>query len=507
MNKAGPSLLLVALMISSMVIVTTVHFGKAQSGTNVKGIIYSETTWTQANSPYTFTGPVAVAAGVTLTIQAGVTVNMSRYDLQVNGTLYAIGTSSNPINLVGTVSSYDASEIDFTSISSSWNQQTSSGSIIQFAVLSDVAINVNNVSPKIDNDSFSDNYFMILNAGISLDNASAIITNNIFNSLGLNINYDSPIISNNRFIEPISTAISTSSNATISNNTISGASSGAASGIVANINDNSTIVGNLILNNLLAGSSPPTGEGITLINEPNSTVENNTIVDNPEGIDIANGLPTGLIEYNNIYGNLYNVYLSTSTSNISLPYNWWGTTDTQAINQTMYDYKDDYGLGNVTFVPFLTSPNTQAPTFVNATAGAGGSISPSGIVMTNYGGSQSFTITPNSGYYIVSVLVNRSSVGAVSTYTAQNIDGATTISATFAPNPTPTPAQSSTSNPTPNPTSPTQTTTSTSTPSPTAKGSSSPTVPEFSPTVLLFIILVVSVSALLTARKRRIRKN
>ena len=56
-------------------------------------------------------------------------------------------------------------------------------------------------------------------------------------------------------------------------------------------------------------------------------------------------------------------------------------------------------MGNVTFVPFLTSPNTEAPTFVNASAGTGGSITPSGVV-TNDGGSQTFAITPNTGYYI-----------------------------------------------------------------------------------------------------------
>ena len=41
--------------------------------------------------------------------------------------------------------------------------------------------------------------------------------------------------------------------------------------------------------------------------------------------------------------------------------NWWGTTDQQAINQTIYDSNDDFNLGTINFVPFLNSPNPQAP--------------------------------------------------------------------------------------------------------------------------------------------------
>ena len=43
---------------------------------------------------------------------------------------------------------------------------------------------------------------------------------------------------------------------------------------------------------------------------------------------------------------------------------------------------------------------------INATASAGGSISPSGSVSVNHGGSQSFTITPNTGYHVDSVVVD-----------------------------------------------------------------------------------------------------
>ena len=37
-----------------------------------------------------------------------------------------------------------------------------------------------------------------------------------------------------------------------------------------------------------------------------------------------------------------------------------GTTDQQAINQTIYDFKDDFTVGTVNFVPFLTAQNSEA---------------------------------------------------------------------------------------------------------------------------------------------------
>jgi hypothetical protein len=72
---------------------------------------------------------------------------------------------------------------------------------------------------------------------------------------------------------------------------------------------------------------------------------------------------------------------------------------------------------------------------ITASAGTNGAISPSKSISVNYGGSQTFNITANTGYYIVDVRVNGSSVGAVSSYTFSNVQSAYTISATFALSP------------------------------------------------------------------------
>jgi len=81
----------------------------------------------------------------------------------------------------------------------------------------------------------------------------------------------------------------------------------------------------------------------------------------------------------------------------------------------------------------FTTIGTQTWTIV-ASAGTGGSISPSGNVVVVQGNNQAFTITPNTGYHIVSVLVDGSSVGAVTIYTFTNVQASHTISASFAIN-------------------------------------------------------------------------
>jgi len=65
------------------------------------------------------------------------------------------------------------------------------------------------------------------------------------------------------------------------------------------------------------------------------------------------------------------------------------------------------------------------------TADVNGSISPSGTVSVNESNDQSFTITANSGYYITDVLVDDSSVGAVSSYTFNSVAANHTITASF----------------------------------------------------------------------------
>src|SRR5439155_296782 len=62
---------------------------------------------------------------------------------------------------------------------------------------------------------------------------------------------------------------------------------------------------------------------------------------------------------------------------------------------------------------------------------ANGSITPSSNVSVTYGANQTFTITPDTGYHVADVLVDGSSVGAVTTYTFINVTANHTIAASF----------------------------------------------------------------------------
>lgn len=58
---------------------------------------------------------------------------------------------------------------------------------------------------------------------------------------------------------------------------------------------------------------------------------------------------------------------------------------------------------------------------IKATAGAGGSISPSGNVSVREGRDRTFTITPDKGYAISNVKIDGKSIGAVKSYTFENV--------------------------------------------------------------------------------------
>ena len=165
---------------------------------------------------------------------------------------------------------------------------------------------------------------------------------------------------------------------------------------------------------------------------------------------------------------------STATSNVEIQY-VDGEHNTIPIAKTedaryegsSYEGHDDYYLvvvfgyhvvnGDTINTPFYLSANNGIGTgyagatdgvhllqvkvdevrIITATAGEHGAIAPEGTITVPKGKDQTFTITPDSGYHIKDVLVNGKSVGAVSTYTFENVEKNHEIHATFARNHTP----------------------------------------------------------------------
>ena len=98
--------LLIPVVLGITMFLVFSHLSRAYAAplldTHVGGTIDTDTTWTLANSPYVVDSDVTVAAGVTLTVEAGVVVKFDTDtgtgdQLIIHGTLLAQGTSGNEI--------------------------------------------------------------------------------------------------------------------------------------------------------------------------------------------------------------------------------------------------------------------------------------------------------------------------------------------------------------------------------------------------------------------------
>jgi hypothetical protein len=373
-KKSLSCALLIIIMVIGFALAGTIQVSAEAPGIII--IIGSDTTWTKADSPHTLTGPVFVSNGATLTIEAGATVDLNSYYLLVNGTLRARGTSAEKIHIT------NCEQIEFTQYSNDWNKQTDSGCIIENAVLNSIEINIDDASPKISSNVFEDieifatvggspiiSYNTITNGIISAGNSSVISDNTITDG-GISIGRGStssgfPVISNNSINGGERGIYCSSGYAYISGNSISGCTWGiqlSTEEVFGGSWPSYPIVErNLITHNdygitIALGSRFSVGTAVP-------TILNNTISDNSVGIYVSqsNYEASPTITYNNIHDNSnYNIQLSEYTENdVNATYNWWGSVDTQVINLTIYDYKFDFGLGRVDFVPFLTEPNPE----------------------------------------------------------------------------------------------------------------------------------------------------
>jgi hypothetical protein len=366
LRKVACAVLIIAVLVSSIFLLENV-----QASTSVIGIITSDTTWTKAGSPYQLTGPTAVGKGVTLTIEPGASVDLGDYYLEVNGTLRAKGTSSENIVISATtkMGTYYNKKVLFSDPSADYNEQTGTGSIIENALLNCISITMNDASPKIANNHFKDTSYNNL---LTVNRGSPTITGNdmVFNGNGFKCTTGngSPIFSDN-----VLTGKGGSGNwgvmaqgITIKDNVISGLETA-----IDVYYGPLTVIGNTISNsnigiNTQYGSGTVSGNSITYCGIgilAADTVTNNLIANNGYGIQEAKD--TASIHYNNILDNNKGSISISGSHDIDATNNWWGTTDAQAINQSIRDFKNDFNVGTVNFTPFLTGPSSSAPSSSN----------------------------------------------------------------------------------------------------------------------------------------------
>jgi parallel beta-helix repeat protein len=398
MMRTIPSTFLLVVLVCGFAIVNSANFGKAQASTYVDGIINADTTWTEASSPYILNGQLTINSGVTLTIEAGTTINLNIYNMQIDGKLIAIGNNINHIYINGAKGTTSRQTVTIGA----------SNCTIENAILTSVELHIDSVPEaetavyqKIINNT-------IINGGILFQGSPIISNNNIIGWISDNSG-DRPTISNNTISNPygISAIFVGASNGTISNNIISNSRYGVQAEISHLMgSENFPVITNNTISNCTTGVytssssaviSNNTIEGCTIgINvgvqqaagtkNADPKIEANLITGNNIGITFSSSIlsatdntvtansiglelmssATSNIHRNNIYeNNQYNAYSGVS-SDFSLDGNWWGTTDVQAINQSIYDFKHDPTIGIVSFIPFLTSSNLNAPLLTSA---------------------------------------------------------------------------------------------------------------------------------------------
>ena len=110
--------------------------------------------------------------------------------------------------------------------------------------------------------------------------------------------------------------------------------------------------------------------------------------------------------------------------------------DTSTLTPFYHSANNGIGVGsaNVTDRAHLLQVKVDEVRIITATADDNGKITPAGGVPVPLNGSQTFQITPDDGYHIQDVKVDRESVGAVKEYTFKNVTEPHTIHATFARN-------------------------------------------------------------------------
>jgi parallel beta-helix repeat protein len=467
-------------------------FNLASGAVSVNGIISSDTTWTKVDSPYNLVGNVLVDNGVTLTIEAGATVNLNDYHIIVNGTMQALGSSSELITFTGSgyieftqfstdgilentdcegtvyagcdakISSCSMMDLYLTPGSPEITGNTISGDL-QFSSLSiapvvsyntisgevripyhaaypsgtitlshntigngittdyelgNIIISYNEISGGVtcrrdwpgQHDAHIEFLYNTMTGDINLSGETTFSSNTVTGqiiAIGSN-----NILANNIITAPSSApadshgiyfpdeSIDTYVNQTIICNTISGFSFGICVGPATTTPSYSThkpldkmpiIQGNQITNCQygIKSSFPTIIADNTITNNyygilaRSSTIERNLVTNNHFGVYYGTVVNQNTItqntigiyyvwnlHYNNIHSNTqYNLDMGSNatnpgatsgTSNVNATYNWWGTTDTSAIDASIYDYYDNFELPKVDYTPFLTATNTQA---------------------------------------------------------------------------------------------------------------------------------------------------
>ncbi len=307
--------------------------------TNVCGTISTNTTWSFINSPYNLSCDVVIIGGATLTIDPGVVVNFgpnTRLKAQT-GTIMAIGTAGSHVTFTSTS--------DPTGFGIEIMNGSSGDATFDYCDFSNLNTAItygccnNSVVPgPVRNSTFTGCVF-----GMSAYHGA-------LHRQVVNCTFVSNVYGTN-FV-----AYADFTNCVFQNSGVTG----------ADVGGQCNFTQCAFLNNP-TGVSAQTGQQTNL--DQCGMVNNGvgvrgcdlirrcSIYNNVKGI-VINGVPT--IECSDIYANTtYNAEMISSTT-VSAPNNWWGSTTAATIDAGIRDGFDQVGLGFLTYTPNL--PNFSAVT-------------------------------------------------------------------------------------------------------------------------------------------------
>ncbi|MBI5482583.1 MAG: right-handed parallel beta-helix repeat-containing protein [Deltaproteobacteria bacterium] len=366
------------------------------------GATGGDQTWTAAESPYRFEQDVTIAAGTTLTIEPGVTVELAEgVSIIIEGQLIARGIEASPIRFTGMetgsgparwgslVLGPDSAPARYQSL-----HEYLDGSILEWCVLDHArrALRLTGASPYVNRCRFELNETdpgpieggaaMLIEKGAAPRVTGCTFQDNLAAPVGyggaIYVDDADPIIQGNTFQRNRATyggALATNLMAApIVGNVFEDNETDTEGGAIALVSTAAALLGNRV-----AGNHARTdGAGIHVCTDCNPhavpTLLDNTVTDNVS--DNANpalgaaGIGAAFIRTvadNNIHGNLraglpsdfgwfndlslgYPEWLANPT----LGANWWGATDAAAIAATIFDGRDDARFGLVTLAPPLT---------------------------------------------------------------------------------------------------------------------------------------------------------
>jgi hypothetical protein len=307
------------------------------SQTNIGGVISSNTIWGLIGSPYIITSNTVIFPNVTLDVQPGVVVKFNAgTQLSVRGQLNINGSKTDSV--IFTSSSATPNKSDWSGIKIENNLGGKVFANYCKGFYADMLFNVAYNSPDtvlfIKNSRFSQNNFVLYSYDPST--FKIIVDSSLFNYNSFCSIYSNYLtITNSKFYYNDKVVHGWSGPTVyIGGCYIYGSTTYA-------FNMSGTITNSVIKNN---------ASGIKLRDD--IVVTYDSIINNTKGLEITsiNNITNNNVIHNYLNYNGASAY-HTSNASIQLAYNCWGTSDSTAIENMIYDVYDNTSLGLVTFLP------------------------------------------------------------------------------------------------------------------------------------------------------------